>query len=1485
MFSACSQLAVSQTGVGPLFALKRAYPPAPPEGLPGHQLHTQRRTFRLKTPHTGPLPAMHARSVSMTPDCPPTCPQSASVRPLAGPQLALPPGLRAGGTTGRSTSPAPSALIGQSVAAGLSEKEQLAKALRLSVQLATQISAEEVSESIEISNGLTASALDAEARAEAIATEVADLEAATAVSTRQAACASTIDQRDEAVLAAGLSASRLSADAAEALETIDAVKAVSRGGRPPGILASGRVRAEPPPVGVAPTEPVFAKVRSHKLVRIASPAVTATTAAKVLTAAAAAAAVVGMDCASVPFGPAMEAGEPLPWLPTLDLRAARMGTATVLFPVCLAASPTSAPGGVATPPTDGLVFGYMHEDDTPTRDDAVSTAKCWLPPLVVATSPVHSWLAGELTVPASGEPPGGGAGGLLLRIVIAPFAADVALPRAPGSTPLHRWVSPGAIRCEAAALAAGSATYRALTFVVTLPPSPWPLQVGRGDTRAVRTGAAPLTSLGSTAHALGRCERATLAMRAGLAVAAHQHPDPHHALFLARCAERVLPVPVQDIPGALLTRTCRFDYPPLRWAPFGYECPIPRTSAKASPPPHPPGWPPGLTPPARQVDMLMPLAAAEMFDHLDALDAHFAACAAGADPSVGRPPGRAWGVGCFRPEFRSLLLAGAVVGWDAVTGVPFLWPPDHHLRSHVSAERAAVMFAASDDQEAVSWLTRGIPIPIGCRAPCVALSNNLLSCYPPSAARPIAEQLAGFHSLGWSERGPPRSRAQGCLGLPSLPFESAQCGGVAKRGTTEPRIIINLCWPQDAIRLGFPGYPLRFAEAPPDGHTAPAEAHREWYYSTNALTGSAKPFHGVMVGPWQRDFKPSAAVAMRNTCVLGHVCELAGLDIFELSFDFKKWFHQLWYRCRGRHIMGVLAPALDGEGALRRDLVAQLNLVMAMGWSAASGIAQRVLNIVIRLVALYMDVAEAPHRSAEPEAVRSWLADRTAIPHSDYGRHDRLFFLACFADDPRFVCAGSAVSEVQRASSRVERLAICFNTVVGPAGLNLMLADQVKWSVCTWSRWIGICQCPLLGIVWIPPEKALRADAELATLARGEMALADFVSLLGFINHLAGILLAHPYTVRVLWKAHDRTVPLGAAALVRINRRERVAVETWRRIVMNTPGTDMMRAVIEDPAYHDGGRSQWVLRADACFDVTRSRDGLVTAGDKDPPGMGANFFGRMWTRVLSSDELQFMTIPVAEFMASVANLFAQEEVLEFAEVVVLEIDARASPDVLVNRAKGDALAIAHEEFMADPIFARFTSPPRRLLCRHIFGPANPSGDACSRSRPVLAEQLARQLGIDPVWLQLPPGAVAYFDRVFARIVEGRTAKLLAAALAAASPQGAEAAQTDCPLTRPLAAVDAAPPAVVATLAVTLCLTLLLSWLWWTRRSALARRRPSLGRRRPRRRHQLVATSRAAVRSHLGGTLPLHAFTMRGGLVQGAGLRSHPALPVQATATQ
>jgi hypothetical protein len=137
---------------------------------------------------------------------------------------------------------------------------------------------------------------------------------------------------------------------------------------------------------------------------------------------------------------------------------------------------------------------------------------------------------------------------------------------------------------------------------------------------------------------------------------------------------------------------------------------------------------------------------------------------------------------------------------------------------------------------------------------------------------------------------------------------------------------------------------------------------------------------------------------------------------------------------------------------------------------------------------------------------------------------------------------------------------------------------------------------------------------------------------------------------------------------------------------MATPGTSLLRAVRQEP-YRGGRGAEWVLRADACHDVVVGDDGVVRAGGPDPPGMGGHHYGRLWNQQLTEAELQLATIPVTEFCATVCNAFVQEAVLEHASCVVLEIDASASPTVLAGRASSPGLTIAHEEFMADPLFA------------------------------------------------------------------------------------------------------------------------------------------------------------------------------------------------------
>ena len=68
--------------------------------------------------------------------------------------------------------------------------------------------------------------------------------------------------------------------------------------------------------------------------------------------------------------------------------------------------------------------------------------------------------------------------------------------------------------------------------------------------------------------------------------------------------------------------------------------------------------------------------------------------------------------------------------------------------------------------------------------------------------------------------------------------------------------------------------------------------------------------------------------------------------------------------------MGAILPDLDAEGQLLPRLVAVLNLVMAMGWTKASGLAQRVGNLIVRELLLRVDARERAYRHEEaPETI------------------------------------------------------------------------------------------------------------------------------------------------------------------------------------------------------------------------------------------------------------------------------------------------------------------------------------------------------------------------------------------------------------------------------------------------------------------------------------------------------------------------------------
>ena len=239
---------------------------------------------------------------------------------------------------------------------------------------------------------------------------------------------------------------------------------------------------------------------------------------------------------------------PAPVLSLADLGASYF---TAHVPVCLGASTE-----VLLPRTPRHVFGVWAGVDGCSRDAAVDAVEEWMPSLLTCGAALHSFLAGEIQL-----------GAATLRLVITPVVASLhpLCPRAaaaiaPPATPA--WVTPGAVADPLGALVACCAAHRAESFVRARAPVPLALQLGRGGDRVVAGGALPVSAADVSAK-LVQCERVADAIRAALRRAAECHPSASFRSFTRLCAERVLPLPLADLPDALRSRAILYDDPDL----------------------------------------------------------------------------------------------------------------------------------------------------------------------------------------------------------------------------------------------------------------------------------------------------------------------------------------------------------------------------------------------------------------------------------------------------------------------------------------------------------------------------------------------------------------------------------------------------------------------------------------------------------------------------------------------------------------------------------------------------------------------------------------------------------------------------------------------------------------------------------------------------------------------------------------------------------
>ena len=755
------------------------------------------------------------------------------------------------------------------------------------------------------------------------------------------------------------------------------------------------------------------------------------------------------------------------------------------------------------------------------------------------------------------------------------------------------------------------------------------------------------------------------------------------ATYLA-WADRFSPPPLEDIPAELQTQARDFttvDH--LATMPFAQRCEIPRTEAVPPPQPQAPlpdGWQP------RRLEDVLTRKAIRSIDkalarfrrwHIERIR----------NPRARRPQALALGISAFVPRARGRI-------WDLRAcsrtrgGAPkLLDTATAPLLTHLNVDYIARVFGDCLDQELISMLCFGVCLHVAL-PPQIVIMPNLLSLYDgESGIDAAARSVTELSRLGWWQQHD---------FIPFAPWRCAPRGAVPRKDGGEARGIVDHGAPRDELQT---------------------RDEQERVPSLNEACRDARV---------RREVKPRFGDLACSSSILLHLGDKCNEPVFVLAFDFAKFFHQLWFRPEELHRMGALLPMADGQGRASSDLSIHTELVMAMGLTPSSEIAQRLANILMQEFSKRMAAEEARCAPPADATVAAWLSRRASLPHDMLGSQSRLWDAMCYTDDPAMVVLG-----VKRAARAIR----IWHDIV--QGTGLMPAKASKWQIGAGALWLGGCCFPSLGIMWVPRDKAMRSCERIDSVLRGSSTPTEYRELVGFLEHVLDI---GKFPRELMDYLHE---PMRAGGpcerdphgVLPPDERRDGYLRKWRSILLNAPGSSLLAACQPERLEADE-HVVWRLRSDAMLEPFAS-------------AMGGVLYGSWWRFPLRRAVL---TIPALELLAACLNFIIFEGKLRSARHVVMEIDALASPTVLHrDKARSPALRAILLEFRRLPQLRAFVRPHSRLHAVHTYGEANPLADAASRGYINTLREMYAALGTKLRRVQMGSEALAFVDRVLLRL--------------------------------------------------------------------------------------------------------------------------------------
>ena len=484
---------------------------------------------------------------------------------------------------------------------------------------------------------------------------------------------------------------------------------------------------------------------------------------------------------------------------------------------------------------------------------------------------------------------------------------------------------------------------------------------------------------------------------------------------------------------------------------------------------------------------------------------------------------------------------------------------------------------------------------------------------------------------------------------------------------------------------------------------------------------------------FRKERKPRVKHAMHDTMVMRAIGDRLGLGVYYFSDDFRSFFYQIRLAVHCLWYSGIYM--YDPGTGLGVFIV---ELVLAMGYTPSSNIAQMICDAILYIFDNLMAAEEAAAETVE-QGLSAVMAARAARHGHRSVEHARPWTSRGYTDDCLLILLGA---------TRFVRGVMVWRRLLRTA--RIAGARSAKRQGGTSVLFLGVTLLATAMIANVPEHKLLSALLKLAALLAGQMSKENAGRLFGLLVHLSFISATGRASTAGMWWCLRacRSDP------VRLTASEATKAAAWQLRLRTSHAAPMDLAMRRRRRGHAPPHTAVTVTGQS--DAYSTHREMRAPSEEVHAGAGGYVVERVW-RVPFYGSLLRAPISGLELLAFLLHTIVNRTVAEYADFVTHFVDnVNAFLALTSESATAPFMQWLYDRIRMDPAFVDVA---HKLRVGQRWGVWLLLADAASRGYATVVDTVRARTGISMVWVQPDPlalRAVAQAEDAYARIEIAQT---------------------------------------------------------------------------------------------------------------------------------